>query len=128
MIQPTPTSNGRGRVVNLKSWLNTLDLDDFYAYDGSLTTPPCTEGIEWRVLMEVQSLSEAQYSYLSAMWENNEYFASNKGNHRRPQPVHDRAILASTQPQGWSSLPIFGSSATYLTGSLASISLLAILM
>jgi carbonic anhydrase len=30
--------------------MESLDLSQFYAYDGSLTTPPCWEGIRWTVL------------------------------------------------------------------------------
>ena len=32
------------------SFLKSLDMDEFWSYDGSLTTPPCTEGIKWSVL------------------------------------------------------------------------------
>lgn len=107
MIQPTPTEKGRGRVVNLSSWLETLNIDDFYAYKGSLTTPPCTEGINWRVLQDIQPLSQLQFEYLSGMWLHNDYFAEGNGNHRKPQPLNERVILASSQPENWSLLSAF---------------------
>ena len=33
---------------------------DYYRFNGSLTTPPCTEGVRWIVLKEVATLSKAQ--------------------------------------------------------------------
>ncbi len=34
--------------------------EHFYAYGGSLTTPPCTEGVQWIVIKEPIELSKAQ--------------------------------------------------------------------
>lgn len=46
---------GQGTVrnnqqVNVEGFLDSLDMSSFWSYDGSLTTPPCTEGIKWSVL------------------------------------------------------------------------------
>ena len=34
--------------------------EHFYTYGGSLTTPPCTEGVQWIVLKEPIELSKEQ--------------------------------------------------------------------
>jgi carbonic anhydrase len=46
--------------VWLQGFLDSVDTDAFWSFDGSLTTPPCTEGIKWTVFKEVQPISEAQ--------------------------------------------------------------------
>jgi carbonic anhydrase len=51
------------------------------AYEGSLTTPPYTEGVAWRVLIRPSTLSAAQLSSLRAVHD---------GNARPIQPMGDR--------------------------------------
>lgn len=46
--------------VNLASLLSAADFSQYWNYRGSLTTPPCTEGIKWAVLKQVQPISDAQ--------------------------------------------------------------------
>jgi len=57
-----------------------------YLYMGSLTTPPCTEGILWVVMKEPMIFSDGQYEIFSRL---------HAGNARPPQPAFDRLILES---------------------------------
>ena len=57
----------------------------FYAYVGSLTTPPCTEGVQWIVLKEPIELSKDQIDRFMRVY----------GPIARPvQPLRDRKIEA----------------------------------
>ena len=48
-----------GLVVNVKNLL-PKDTSHFYTYHGSLTTPPCSEGVQWVILKNHIEVSEQQ--------------------------------------------------------------------
>lgn len=58
----------------------------YYAYDGSLTGPPCTEGVRWIVLKTPQQASSAQLAQLAQL------FAPNA---RAVQPLNGRRVTAN---------------------------------
>ncbi len=66
----------------MEGFLDSLTLQDFWSYDGSLTTPPCTEGIKWSVLKKVQPISEVQLKKFTDLYAGNPEFAAGKGNNR----------------------------------------------
>ena len=64
------------------------DRHTTWRYAGSLTTPPCIEGVSWAVMAEPMTLSEAQIEAFSAIYD---------GNYRPVQPLNDR-LLARDEP------------------------------
>ena len=59
--------------------------DGFFRYDGSLTTPPCSEGVRWSVARRTRTISERQAERLRAL--------TNGPNFRPLQPLNGRTIL-----------------------------------
>lgn len=81
--------------VDLMQVLGYDILTDFYFYDGSFTTPGCSELVSWIVLDEVKSISPSQLSFFSKMWINNSTFAKGHGNYRETSPLNGRVVIFS---------------------------------
>lgn len=58
-----------------------------YRYEGSLTTPPCTEDVTWLVIKQPLLLSDVQIENLTAV-----HASENIHNSRPLQPLNDRTI------------------------------------
>lgn len=71
-----------GVQVDAAQWLPTQG--GYYAYDGSLTGPPCTEGVRWLVMKQAMTISPAQLARLQALFPPNA---------RPVQPLHGRLVL-----------------------------------
>ncbi|KAJ8417265.1 hypothetical protein AAFF_G00284920 [Aldrovandia affinis] len=76
-------------------------LDEYYRYDGSLTTPPCYASVLWTVFRNPVTISEKQFLALATS-----VFSSSKQetapvvlneNYRKPQNSDNRIILVSFQ-------------------------------
>ena len=61
------------------------DASACYSYRGSLTTPPCTEGVRWFVMRSVGTVSAAQVAGLQAI--------TGGPNNRPVQPLGGRELL-----------------------------------
>lgn len=72
-----------------------LDTSAYWSYPGSLTTPPCSEGVKWTVLKEVQSIDDEQLAYFNDLWKDKAEFAQGNGNNRELMPINDRTLYSS---------------------------------
>ena len=107
--------------VNFASFLGGVDMTNYYAYNGSLTTPPCTEGVKWSVASEVQPISAQQLSYFTKNWAGNDAYAGGKGNNRATQPWNDRKVYTSNPVS-------FGSLETYESAVILGASILTVVI
>ena len=59
-------------------------------YDGSLTTPGCTEGVKWNVMTSPITLSQEQI---------NQFLEAFSGNNRPVQPLNNRVVKLDSTPK-----------------------------
>ena len=58
---------------------------DYYRFSGSLTTPPCSEGVRWLVMKQPVQVSQAQIDAFKAVMHH--------PNNRPVQPLNGRLVL-----------------------------------
>ena len=89
-----------GKQITLDHLLPN-DLDHFFKYSGSLTTPPCSEPVTWIVFREISGISEDQMrSFRSLMSDEVDELDESKklpmsDNVRDLQRIRKRDIIAS---------------------------------
>jgi carbonic anhydrase len=84
--QMPKSEGGKNPLATKVSGVGLLPASrDYYRYNGSLTTPPCTEGVRWLVMKQPMSVSKQQI----------EQFTTTLGftNNRPVQPVNARPVL-----------------------------------
>lgn len=76
--------------AELSDAVNPADLlpsrQGYYAYMGSLTTPPCTEGVHWEVMKQPLEVSKAQLAMFKKLYPMNA---------RPVQPLNGRTLQSS---------------------------------
>lgn len=61
----------------------------YYSYTGSLTTPPCTEGVQWFIFKEPITISVEQVDILKTLMPVNNY--------RKEQPLNGRKVQMTAE-------------------------------
>jgi carbonic anhydrase len=91
MVAVLPAKAGKEARVDGAVDLNALLPTDrrAYRYSGSLTTPPCTEGVSWVVMSQPITASATQISMLARVLA---------GNSRPPQPRGSRELVLDSSP------------------------------
>lgn len=85
-----PIKKGEEKVVDegFDMSLNLPKIKTYYTYVGSLTTPPCTEGVRWIIFKEPILVSLEQVELLKYLMPIRNY--------REEKPIHGRKIWEST--------------------------------
>lgn len=86
-LQLSKRKSRKGKKLNTR--ISPKDLmptkPDYYRYNGSMTTPPCTEGINWLVFKTALSASTEQIEKLEKVLKHS--------NNRPVQPLNARVVL-----------------------------------
>ena len=88
----------KSSTINLA--LNSLmsnNLNDFWRYEGSLTTPPCTENVIWNVFKERILILDFEFN----SFRHDLFYESYRG----PQPLYYRKVYRSFQTEVVSPIP-----------------------
>jgi len=76
-----------GVTINAMDFLPSLQTT--YRYSGSLTTPPCSEGVHWLIMTTPVELSSDQLSKLESLFD---------ANNRPVQPLNERGLAEDITP------------------------------
>jgi carbonic anhydrase len=81
-------ADGEQGMANVRISADSLVPDErgYYSYDGSLTGPPCTEGVTWLVMKQPLELSADQLARYKGMFSDNA---------RPVQPLNGRTVRES---------------------------------
>lgn len=119
-------ANASNRKENtLTAFFESVDFSEYWSYPGSFTTPPCTEGVRWSVVKDVQPISSTQLNEFTKYWAGNLSFAGGKGSNRATQPIHDRTLYLSDDlllrgvNDGATSVTAFGAAVVAAIAALA---------
>jgi carbonic anhydrase len=80
-----------GRFINAKDVLP--QFVSYYNYSGSLTTPPCSEGVRWFVLKEPVFVSQAAINRLHKIISKFPAYDRFPDNNRPVRPLNGRVVL-----------------------------------
>ena len=82
---PGESAQMKGVILNASDLLPSAKQT--YRYNGSLTTPPCSEGVKWFVLTTPIEMSHSQIAAFKVILS---------GNNRPVQPLNGRELLVDT--------------------------------
>ncbi|TMW41689.1 hypothetical protein DOY81_013231, partial [Sarcophaga bullata] len=84
-------------TFSLASLIHGVDIDKFYTYKGSLTTPPCSEAVTWVLYPDPIPISPKQVFHIVIISRFRQLSDSQEGalvdNYRQLQPLGNRRIF-----------------------------------
>lgn len=67
-------------------------MAEFFSYEGSLTTPPCAEGIRWTVLKKAMPIRPDLMALIKSKYAGDMTYGKGNGNNRAIQPINGRTV------------------------------------
>ena len=91
---PRDTEDKNGFVLNDAIKTELAQASGYYTYNGSLTTPPCTESVQFFILDKMFDISDTQLTALNQYFSANTTFTtpSGKGNNRAVMSTNGRTV------------------------------------
>merc|ERR1740124_1161595 len=84
-------SVGAESTLDVPAFFESIDMNKYYTYSGSLTTPACNEGVKWHVMATECVVPKDFMNYVRT-------FPSMNGNYRDVMPIGDRQIFGAVDP------------------------------
>jgi len=110
-------------------WNGQLNFPlSFFNYNGSLTTPPCTQIVNWFVVSQVIHIPPSQLVAFNNLWKNNPNFAGGRGNNRDLQELNGRTVLTQGSLQSCAGTNYVGSAFALKTLSLVALAAISLWM
>lgn len=78
-------------TFSLSSLISNVDVDKFYTYKGSLTTPPCSEAVTWVLYPDPTPISPKQISRFRQLQDTQD--GALVDNYRQLQPIGTRRVF-----------------------------------
>eukprot|EP00011_Vannellida_sp_DIVA3-517-6-12_P002008 CAMPEP_0114629318 /NCGR_PEP_ID=MMETSP0168-20121206/13294_1 /TAXON_ID=95228 ORGANISM="Vannella sp., Strain DIVA3 517/6/12" /NCGR_SAMPLE_ID=MMETSP0168 /ASSEMBLY_ACC=CAM_ASM_000044 /LENGTH=298 /DNA_ID=CAMNT_0001840767 /DNA_START=36 /DNA_END=929 /DNA_ORIENTATION=- len=97
LVNEIPTQFGQQTVVDVSSVFRFDDGTPIFRYSGSLTTPPCTEGVTWLIPAEAVECTSSQV----------EAFRNVIGESNRPVQSRNGRTVLLNNPNNYSTLSSF---------------------
>ncbi|TRY83313.1 hypothetical protein DNTS_006038 [Danionella cerebrum] len=98
-----------------------VNLNHYFRYNGSLTTPPCHQSVLWTIFRESVKISQSQLIKLETVLYSSqaeEEVMALQNNYRTTQPLNHRTVLSSFIPGIKVKLYTAGEIAAVVVGSL----------
>ena len=79
-------------TIDLNDLFKDGKIDEYYAYEGSFTVPPCAEKVNWYIWDNIKHASKEQIKFFTSHFQDNSDFANGHGNNRNAQDLGTRDL------------------------------------